>query len=1260
MATTTKNYKQTSHLPRVIYTEPAPLSGMNYTNTPLQPGYAKIVYNLVENPEGTGLRARPGAKKVDVYSDILPCMTLINKVQAYEDKTRYYVSTERIKDTSLIKDEDYNYNRYTINYTPSEYGNIIHTLYKHNDFLYFYSKNKMENKEPYILGAPLIEDKRRYDPNTYCVSPIYSKNNTLISTKAFETNDIMLLCNVGRHLIKTNNLINITDANNETQSIYSGLREWFAYYYSPSLAEYESNKTTVTRAQGLQLDIDNNNTEDRTESHRAYYSKSSYNRYYEYSLRHTDPLSGDSPELPSIPDTLQIYYRVQDLKNIHNDNTIYIGFKTDKIIYCTKVKASEIKNYIYFEKEPKTPVVLYKLPSITVDDYKTKTIAISEQTPIYSIKITNIRLQANGSSWSDNFNYQYKMETTTGLIIDKTKFWIAQHGALEVLVRDNLNDILYDKQISKEAGGSFYQKVSISLDNLTKKDQERFKDFNPIDDKLENNLLFGHFAATSAGWQISYSIMFEGPISNNKYHTKLNLHTFGVSIELFKYFNLCRQYANDSELIINCPDLTISLFFEDYSDAPQEIKPKEPTIKEALLYGYNMLLANPYTFKGNIDGSQSDYIEFGGLLAYDKNDNIVLNPISNVNYKFKVIANTSASTTPACMLIDYKTVAQDYWTKINTGFETPNKDLVIADFSGQKVKDIAFNWTPNVTNAIIRIRFYAKTENELYNKSFATEEDLKTALSAVSDNSLDGTIFEVTSRSVPIYYQATYDSTNGYTTSIVYYPEAESEEESNLFAKGYRNILTNAITMSFERNYESNVNVKNYDFSTAQGMTYWYNRLIVWGVDSGSNILFFSDINDPSYFPYPNNISIFDEPVIKAVPFQDNLLVFTMTKIWKITLSEDGMSWYEECIQKNLRVTSEEAHLIIPLTNMVFFKSGLYYYLLTPSSKGTGELVIASISKPITDILQNPTLFFLELERQCYGNKHTDFNVIETNVYSDSSEIHIVYSYASSLFNITYPTETTVSIDGEEKPISIDINTLRNYILSYNINTRKWRVWSFDSDTVPKVLYTDAVNNAVWYVLSSRDPEYTYPEIINRNGADRYNNIYTFQFLSSDITDLESNKENIDDGIPGSKIFYQYLDTGNRDIIKEYYKKFREYQVYFNNRSNNDLKFYIEFSIDDNPIVPLYSGSIEPNSETGYIYDLNPESETTVYGTVLSLKDGLEYTIEGTMWDLFHLVKCKAPITSKGYCPALHILSKNTYSYDILDITWVYRLKNAR
>ena len=80
MATTTKNYKQTSHLPRVIYTEPAPLSGMNYTHTPLQPGYAKIVYNLVENPEGTGLRARPGAKKVGVYTGLLSNLTLLSSL----------------------------------------------------------------------------------------------------------------------------------------------------------------------------------------------------------------------------------------------------------------------------------------------------------------------------------------------------------------------------------------------------------------------------------------------------------------------------------------------------------------------------------------------------------------------------------------------------------------------------------------------------------------------------------------------------------------------------------------------------------------------------------------------------------------------------------------------------------------------------------------------------------------------------------------------------------------------------------------------------------------------------------------------------------------------------------------------------------------------------------------------------------------------------------------------------------------------------
>ena len=50
-------------------------------------------------------------------------------------------------------------------------------------------------------------------------------------------------------------------------------------------------------------------------------------------------------------------------------------------------------------------------------------------------------------------------------------------------------------------------------------------------------------------------------------------------------------------------------------------------------------------------------------------------------------------------------------------------------------------------------------------------------------------------------------------------------------------------------------------------MTYWKNRLFVYGVPKDRTILFSSDINDPTYFPYPYGADLFDEPIIHVMPF---------------------------------------------------------------------------------------------------------------------------------------------------------------------------------------------------------------------------------------------------------------------------------------------------------------------------------------------------------------------------------------------------------
>jgi hypothetical protein len=103
---------------------------------------------------------------------------------------------------------------------------------------------------------------------------------------------------------------------------------------------------------------------------------------------------------------------------------------------------------------------------------------------------------------------------------------------------------------------------------------------------------------------------------------------------------------------------------------------------------------------------------------------------------------------------------------------------------------------------------------------------------------------------------------------------------------------------------------KIYDLSTCSGMSYWKNRLIVYGVAKDPTIVFFSAVNDPWYFPYPNNIDVFDEPVIYITPFLDNLLVFTSTKLHMLTLSMDGLTWTKKMIQGNLNIKDWDIHLI--------------------------------------------------------------------------------------------------------------------------------------------------------------------------------------------------------------------------------------------------------------------------------------------------------------------------------------------------------------
>lgn len=224
--------------------------------------------------------------------------------------------------------------------------------------------------------------------------------------------------------------------------------------------------------------------------------------------------------------------------------------------------------------------------------------------------------------------------------------------------------------------------------------------------------------------------------------------------------------------------------------------------------------------------------------------------------------------------------------------------------------------------------------------------------------------------------------------------------EAYNLANGLEDIVERAMTIGFDFSLDPesttrNSKQENYDLSTATGMMSWRNRLVVWGLPYDPTIMFISDLDEPGYFPYPNNVTIFDEPIIAVTELMDSLIVFTHSKVYQVKQNEDGTSWNSEVIQSNLYIETWDKHLIQSVRNMVYFKSGNYYYMLVPKAQSTtGELTLAPITTPITDFFNHFRANISNIFRSCYKtiDEATGEVVIhDPTASSDSSDGLVTY-----------------------------------------------------------------------------------------------------------------------------------------------------------------------------------------------------------------------------------------------------------------------------
>lgn len=456
-----------------------------------------------------------------------------------------------------------------------------------------------------------------------------------------------------------------------------------------------------------------------------------------------------------------------------------------------------------------------------------------------------------------------------------------------------------------------------------------------------------------------------------------------------------------------------------------------------------------------------------------------------------------------------------------------------------------------------------------------------------------------------------------------------------------------------------NIDAVHYDLSTAQGMCAWQQRLVLWGVTGAKNILWVSEVNDPSWFPYPNNCEIFPDDIVSCVRYKTHLLVFTRSALYQISLKDDGLTYTTTCMQERLTMEPEDISSIIPVQNMVFFKNGNAYYMIVPvSSSMSGELQLAPISRPIE-------LLFTDF-------KTTVINLLEGIVKPTSFNYYIVNEDGVRLMDDEYHALYLKLLDEETVVFKLydwwcllENRTLRIYykfcmtvgtkvtyldvIFNYDTNTRAWIMSMVNSTRYRMTHYISSVTAETIFI----QPALSAPNTISLNL------IQGSEESTIDSFDIDYDQEGWNETL-------QYLDTGFRDLNTDIKKRFRQVQFRVNNLYSETLKFYTSFAVD-NDMRKNYCNFetteiTDPDAEDyGSVYvDAVLEEPDLVWGSQEQRDYCTEWELDTSRFPNTNTAQVRFNVSGKGNLCRFELRSYNDKQYEISSVAYVFRPMYAR
>lgn len=629
----------------------------------------------------------------------------------------------------------------------------------------------------------------------------------------------------------------------------------------------------------------------------------------------------------------------------------------------------------------------------------------------------------------------------------------------------------------------------------------------------------------------------------------------------------------------------------------EELDAKNVTAVQAVNYGYNMLHQDPYSFSSSSHAGEGLILD--GILPYDADNHLLTSARAGAEIIFRLIYRYPESDVTGGEKYAVRWSIQD--------LTSDSEPVIVRDYT----EDLVEPWNPGDTIAV-------RTTQTTYKRFILTASVYK-----VSD---------IEAQKAAGGFEA---KPYGTITLAYYY-------------------LTNDKGTAMQ-----NVNTAKYDLATAQGMCTWQQRLVLWGVTGAKNVLWVSEVNDPSWFPYPNNCEIFPDDIVSCIKYKTDLLVFTRSALYKIALQSDGLTYTTTCVQERLVMEPEDVSSIIPVQNMIFFKNGNAYFMIVPvSTSTTGDLQLAPISRPIEALFTDFKTNVVNLLESIV--KPTSFNyyiVNEDGIRLMDDEDHALY--------LKLLEDEIVTFKLHDWWCLLENRTLRIYYkFQMHVGTKvTYLDVIFNYDTITRAWTMSMVNSTryrITHYISSVTAETVFVQpVLSTHNTVSLNLIQGSSDTTIDSFDIDYDQEGWNETL-------QYLDTGFRDLDTDIKKRFRQVQFRVNNLCSETLKFYTSFAVD-NDVRKNYCNFetteiTDPDADDyGAIYvDAVLEEPDLVWGTYEQKEYCTEWELDTSRFPNTNTAQVRFNVSGKGNLCRFELRSYNDKQYEISSIAWVYRPMYAR